>query len=476
MNISFDWEMLKLWKQFSSKHFIHIFCIYVLLCASVNSLAEPRIKRSIVSVDTKNRQESDSIVRLQINSLEKFNARVSEYADLLIDYSKFIIGEDLGNAQYLDLICGLFDLSSDSSRIEAISDNDSLELFQPYDFFRMVMNGEIEIISFESVYMPSWIENMTMAKRGDEFHTISCLYDFDTRKILNTNNNYQSLKSVCEQTEQGLEFIPKLGTLRILIKYRTEYGNDNHYDGSFISQLPISDYEASIKLVDEFFERFNGEELRADVDKDNRFTHLLLLFDISQFSSPTDERFIKAQSLINTIISKNISIIFEDTTWFAKAVCHAKLNGKAVNFTLYLRVENRHEDLYKWSITRAEGDIFKPSNLTLNNKIFLSPNDHNVDFLSLKRATGEMHKDVINYASQHIKWDETSVFFVLVEMGLLKIEYVQPLYFEFYQVPGYMFSITEFDRNNGNSGWLINDFNTITIKEKNERIKYLSNY
>ena len=46
-------------------------------------------------------------------------------------------------------------------------------------------------------------------------------------------------------------------------------------------------YMAKVKLIDEFFARFNGEELRNDLGPEysDRESGVLLLFDIAKFKS-----------------------------------------------------------------------------------------------------------------------------------------------------------------------------------------------
>ena len=128
------------------------------------------------------------------------------------------------------------------------------------------------------------------------------------------------------------------------------------------NQLNNGLYDSRIKLVDEFFARFNGKEGHPGIskaDKNYRKKNLTLVFNGKMFKSKDDAKFKEAQDLIDTVIAQNIHINYSDTTWFAKAICHGKLKGKEVDFTLYLNVEHRKDNMYKWVITKAEGEIFK---------------------------------------------------------------------------------------------------------------------
>lgn len=237
-------------------------------------------------------------------------------------------------------------------------------------------------------------------------------------------------------------------------------------------------YDSRIKLVDEFFDRFNGKEGHPDIsrkDKDYRKKNLMFVFNGRMFNSKEDAKFKELQNFINTVIEKNISINYSDTTWFAKAVCHGKLKGKEVDFTLYLNVEHRKEDMYKWVIAKAEGDVFKLKPSLKSEKIMLMPDDHETNFMSLHRITTEKDDLISCYMQKNYPLDETSVFLSDVYNGLLDIDYVKDLQFVFYQVPNYVFRIKFIERETNNTGWLITDFDKVSEDEKEDFLDYLYN-
>lgn len=237
-------------------------------------------------------------------------------------------------------------------------------------------------------------------------------------------------------------------------------------------------YDSRIKLVDEFFDRFNGKEGHPDIsrkDKDYRKKNLMFVFNGRMFKSKEDAKFKELQNFINTVIEKNISINYSDTTWFAKAVCHGKLKGKEVDFTLYLNVEHRKEDMYKWVIAKAEDDVFKLKPSFKSEKIMLMPDDHETNFMSLHRITTEKDDLISCYMQKDYPLDETSVFLSDVYNGLLDIDYVKDLQFIFYQVPNYVFRIKFIERETNNTGWLITDFDKVSEDEKEDFLDYLYN-
>ena len=65
-----------------------------------------------------------------------------------------------------------------------------------------------------------------------------------------------------------------------------------------------------------------------------------------------------------------------------------------------------------------------------------------------------------------------SAFFALIHSGVLQIEYVENLTYCFFNVPGYVFLVNDFNRKGINSGWLISSYKQCN---KIEKIDYWNN-
>lgn len=228
-------------------------------------------------------------------------------------------------------------------------------------------------------------------------------------------------------------------------------------------------YAAKVKLVDEFFDRFNGKEITPYIDKnkvDYKKQNLLSLFNIGMFKSRQDPLYVEADSLITKVLNDSIQLNYEDSIWFAKAKCLTIMNGKETELTVWLNVEKRKKDMSKWVIAKVEGEALRMIPPKTKYDMMLLPNDHETNFISLHRMTNDTPKQSMRFARKDFSIDETSVFFSLVSMGLLKIEFVMDLQFVFYQVPGYRFSISYYEREKANCGWLVSSFEKISEKEK----------
>lgn len=228
--------------------------------------------------------------------------------------------------------------------------------------------------------------------------------------------------------------------------------------------------KSRIGLVDEFMKRFNGETLHPNISKKAKDSHkknLQLLFNLAQYKSKQDPSFIKATDMVETIIKDSVTIHFNDKEWAAIAYCSGTIDGKKTTFTMYLTVQQRKADMYKWVISKVEGKCFEISPRDTSDKIMLYPDDHETNFISLSRMTQEQPYNIKVFMSKEHEYDETSVFMYLVRTKRLKINYVENLEFMFMQIPGYAFHIQYYERESGNSGWLISKFYHYTDAEKN---------
>lgn len=240
-------------------------------------------------------------------------------------------------------------------------------------------------------------------------------------------------------------------------------------------------YHSRVKLVSEFMQRFNGEEKNpyidsnaSEIDKIN----LCQLFDIDYILKNRGEAEPKAFQLVDSILRNNVKIHYSDAEWFAKVKCVGLFKGKETTFNMYLTVEPRGKDMYKWVISDVEGDIFDLAPSRSSNKILLLPNEHESNFMRLNSITSEKDDYISLYSTNCTSTNRLTVFNTLVYYNYLNIDYVTDIEYTFLQVPGYLFTIREFERESTNSGWLIGDWKEVSDKDKGimlERL-YHGNY
>lgn len=239
-------------------------------------------------------------------------------------------------------------------------------------------------------------------------------------------------------------------------------------EAQIISNLNQSMYDAKVKLVDEFFSRFNGTEMRKDIpcNEESQKKNLLMLLNLANYKSKNDVGLVIADSMIQKVMEKDIKLHYEDSLWLADVRCQGKYKDKVVYFHLYLTVEHRNKDMYKWVVQKAEGSLFELTPKVKDERIILRPDDHETRFTSLHRVTTDYQECVLNFADRHYEVDPTTVFYTMVQTGVLKIDFVDDVKLIFLQVPNYAFYIRYFERENNNSGWLIDNISKMNDNEK----------
>lgn len=233
--------------------------------------------------------------------------------------------------------------------------------------------------------------------------------------------------------------------------------------------------EARVGLVDEFLKRFNGETSHpyiSEQDSCYRKSNILYLIERPQNIGNKDSLYNESIKFVDAIINSSVHLNYSDSTWIARATCIGFLNDKKVVFDVYLNVECRKEDMYKWVISSVNGKCFDTTPRDTASNIMLYPDDHEIEFISLGKMTKEQPYNVSRFMSKGFEYDATSAFVYLVKSDKLKIEYVDNLEFIFTQIPGYIFSIKYFERESSKLGWLINQFEVISPEQK---IKFLQN-
>ena len=222
---------------------------------------------------------------------------------------------------------------------------------------------------------------------------------------------------------------------------------------------------AESKQVNQFFRRFNGEEdERGDRyypgDKQYRSDklrrqYLRMLFDESNadISATLKTNFVK-----DILDKPQASILnFHGGNWFSELHTTFTMNGKNQRVILFMVLE-KHRLGTRWVIQKVHADMFGPYFQvdTVRTGRFLHPMSHEIDFMNLRKAF--LNTDSINqYIVKSFQPDHLSLFLYEVKKGNLKFKSVDEVKFHFFQIDGWYFGISEFNRPGYNTGWLISN-------------------
>ena len=242
------------------------------------------------------------------------------------------------------------------------------------------------------------------------------------------------------------------------------------------------DLYAQTKQVNQFFRRFNNEEdlkgnrsYPGDSDyrtAENRKLYLNILFD--------EQSTIMTKKLKKEFIEKvnntdsPVFLDFHGDLWFSELAVNFLQDDNKESLMLFLQLEKENLG-YKWAITNVYYDKFlkyfyKGDKETIK-KSFLHPMSHELDFMNI-RKTFKDPAYVEYYAGKDYKPDYRTLLFYEIKKGNMKYESVGILKFHFFQVDGWYFEVSFFNRPGGNSGWLISKLYKLTETEKDELIQF----
>jgi len=232
---------------------------------------------------------------------------------------------------------------------------------------------------------------------------------------------------------------------------------------------------AENKQVNQFFRRFNGEEDEKGeryYPKDRlyrseklRKKYIGILFDASNAGITPELKVEFAKDVIDK--EKPVILNFHGGNWFSEVHTLFLMNGKGVPVTLFMELEKHHQGT-RWVISKVYADIFKPyfERDTVKVGKFLHPLSHELDFMNLRRAFSNPDS-VSQYTLKKFVPNHLSVFLYEVKKGNLKFKTVQEVKFHFFQIDGWYFELSQFNRPGYNTGWLIS--NLVKIKNESEK-------
>ncbi len=226
-----------------------------------------------------------------------------------------------------------------------------------------------------------------------------------------------------------------------------------------------SELYASTKLVNQFFRRFNGEEDEKgdryyEGDRNYRQAklrqkYLGILFDESNANLSDD---LKKQFIAQVTEKKDQEFLdFHGGNFFAEVNAVFKYKGKENNVILMMLLQQERLG-YEWVIDGVDFRPFKRmfAKDTTAAKKFLHPMSHELDFMNLRKALQE-NETPENYTPHEFEPDYLTLFLYELKNKNLAFETVQNTKFHFFQIDGWYFEISNFNRSGYNTGWLISN-------------------
>jgi len=171
---------------------------------------------------------------------------------------------------------------------------------------------------------------------------------------------------------------------------------------------------------------------------------------------------------IGEVIGKNMQVTRYSGKIIAEARSQVVYKGAPKKISVFLAQELVNESRIKWVILDVKGEMFSFLKSDTTFIRFIPPSSNETDFMNLKRALEDISY-LQYYAGKDYEPDNLTLFFYLLNTGVLKFEYVDEVIYHITDLPGWCMKIREFNRNDLNSGWLISDLSENSL----ERYEYI---
>lgn len=235
------------------------------------------------------------------------------------------------------------------------------------------------------------------------------------------------------------------------------------------------------KQVGQFVKRFNMEEDEfgnllpaGDPRYHNNDLRMQLLPGMFDKYNPRTAGKLR-QYFIEDVAGEDSAVFlnFLDRDWYAEVSTTFMADGAEVNIILYLTLEKEHLGS-KWILSNVWYSYFPSLFPVVDSaeqaKYFLHPMSHELDFMNLHKALDRPDRIQL-YASKNYTPDFLTLFFHQVKTGDLRFKQINAVKFHFFQIPGWYFELSYFNRSDTNSGWLISNLKYVNGEEKKELIK-----
>lgn len=239
---------------------------------------------------------------------------------------------------------------------------------------------------------------------------------------------------------------------------------------------------AETKQINQFFRRFNGEEdqegnryYQGDKNYQSpqlREKYLKMLFDNQ---NPSLSNALKSE-FVQKVNDKTKPVLlnFHGGEWFAEVNARFTYNGREENAILFLRLQEEKVGS-KWILTNAYFAPFAKlfSSDTTGGVEFLHPMSHELDFMNLRKVFQENKEKVDQFTARGYQPDYLSILLYEIKNSNLRFKTVSNVKFHFFQIDGWYFQLSKFNRPGYNRGWLISDLVKVSPKERELLTKYI---
>lgn len=236
----------------------------------------------------------------------------------------------------------------------------------------------------------------------------------------------------------------------------------------FTQVIDEQELQFKVKLIDEFFSRFNYETdykgepvtLHADsvaLDSMMKRDNIKTLLNLDTFADSNYKLDSVAAGFVDYVIANNKQIHYADTTWYAVAKASVMMDKKSYPIDITLQTEHVDGTIYKWVIRDIDTPALAAISDSIANSISIFPGAHGSSFMTLPETINMNAEKVQSLFHKDYKPDALSVFAYLVSTGKMKMQPVTKVKYRF-DIGDYIFWVERFEKADSyNKGWLISN-------------------
>jgi len=237
-----------------------------------------------------------------------------------------------------------------------------------------------------------------------------------------------------------------------------------------------------VKNIDDFIERFNDDprssvrrEFRK-MEKEALVSRPKLLLSVFNWQNEQLKSSVDTKEFFDQVADSALPqfVRFTDSDWYADALCDFTFDNNPIQLRLVLHVKHMGDKGTKWMIAGVSdhialgnADISQPSQTTGQEvKQSIPPTNYAVNFLELRKVLNAGMDETNCFEADLLTTEKGKQVVKLIKEQRLKFQQANEMKFHFLQLPNWIFTVEEFNRNTKNSGWLINEIRKVSEDEK----------
>ncbi|GAB4409943.1 MAG: hypothetical protein OHK0039_13950 [Bacteroidia bacterium] len=223
------------------------------------------------------------------------------------------------------------------------------------------------------------------------------------------------------------------------------------------------DFTLEVKQVDEFFERFNFDrntlvlQYMAKNYPGRTFSRSEMLLTLFNAAKPNWDTALVGAFIRDVTRPRSAALLdFYAEDWYAELDCSVFYRGMVKKATLVMEIQCEADNSSRWIIRGVQADFLDLPRQEDDHKA-INPMSHGTDFMALGKALDDT-RNLRNVVYRGYEAEAMSLFMHELQTGNIEFQQVNNICYHFLQVPGWIFQVRRYLRNNStNSGWLIDE-------------------